>query len=114
VASVQVRQWFDWGVAASNQAVGIAGTHFFAGLSLERPAVFEPEWCHVLETGIPAATASSSGLIEFRSWSGRERRLRRLAQPQDVLSGSTLEAQGQSLGLWVQETLDAVIAFGPP
>jgi hypothetical protein len=105
--------WFDWGIRTANTATEMPGVHLFAGMSIQRPSAFDPEMRHALEQGIPRSELVPGEPIWFRYWSGRDRRLRRLAQPQDVLVGMTLEAQGESLGRWVVETFRALRAYGP-
>jgi hypothetical protein len=102
--------WFDWGIRTRNDAVDMPAVHLYAGLSVEHSSAFDPELRHRLEHGIPGVDGAPGETIAFRYWTGRRRRLGRLAQPQDVLVGATLEAQGESLGRWVEHTLRALRA----
>jgi hypothetical protein len=53
----------------------------------------------------PEACGTTGEPIVFRSWTRpKERRLRRVFLPQEVVRGSTLEMQGNSVGRWVEET----------
>lgn len=111
--------WFDWGTGSMNREVGMSGVYVYAGLSIDKPGAFDagaaPDWQADLERGVPAPNGAAGEPVVFRSWPGaRARRLRRVALPQDVVRGSTLEAQGDSVGRWVEETYRALLAHGAP
>jgi hypothetical protein len=112
--------WFDWGTSAHNEAAGMPGTFLYAGLSIAKPGFFDarttrPDGQAELEHGVLPPNSTSGESVVFRCWPGqKERRLRRVALPQDVVRGTTLEAQGDSVGRWVEETYRTLIAHGAP
>jgi len=110
--------WFDWGTQRSNAAAGMTSPFMYAGLSIEKPASFEtagPDWQSGLERGVRADDVGRGETIAFRAWTTRhEHRLRRVARPQDVLRGATLEEQGDNLARWVEQTFRALMRYGPP
>lgn len=111
--------WFEWGTQVSNSEAGVQGMFFFAGLSIDKDQHFDrgaarSDWREQLERGIVDAHNESDERIVFRHWVGRHGRLFRVALPQDVLRGTTTEAQGESLGRWVEQTYRALIGYGPP
>jgi hypothetical protein len=106
--------WFDWKVAESRGDPAPDGAVFFmAGLSKHRGREFADAtgaWQQTLETGL----CHGSSVLRFERWLGRVERLQRIASPQDVLHGRTLEEQGESIGRWVVETFRALEKHGPP
>lgn len=100
--------WFDWNVQPSNRGIGMPYPHFAAGLSTKGSDFGPADW----RRGLAERYADSD--IAFVRWPGTDERLKRVAYPQDVLRGISLEEQGRSLSRWVKETYDALLRYGPP
>ncbi|MGI8757285.1 MAG: hypothetical protein ACR2MB_15800 [Acidimicrobiales bacterium] len=83
---------------------------FMAGLSTPKSPVLDATWCEGAQgqrrDGLP---------VRFEQWTGNEyERFHRVGRPHDVLRGTTLEEQGQSLGRWVNAAFEVSKAQGPP
>lgn len=83
---------------------------FMAGISATNPSLLDATWQEAAQgrlcEGVP---------IRFEQWTGPTyERFHRLGRPQDVLRGTTLDEQGQSLGHWVNATFDLLKSQGPP
>jgi hypothetical protein len=104
--------WFAWGIHRPNPDVELRTVYVYAGLDVERQGSFAPDWVDGLNRGATNSGEPCREAMTFRSWSGTNRHLHRLALPQDVLSGATLEAQGDSLGRWVLQTYRALREYG--
>ena len=109
--------WFEWGTQGSNREAGVQGMFFYAGVSIDKDQVFDQgatrvDWRAQLEQGVPDPDDGTNERVIFRYWMGTAGRLWRVALPQNVLHGTTIEAQGESLGRWVEQTYRALIAFG--
>jgi hypothetical protein len=102
--------WFDWVLRESD--VGIEGSRggvpvFTAGLSaqLADPIV-------TVETSAWATKLGDS--LSFIEFDDHHHRFDRIAYPEEVLVGRTLQDQGVALGRWVVEAYTALYEAGPP
>jgi len=103
--------WFVWGIHEPNLGLDLRSPYVFAGLDVERPGLFAAEWVDDLNRG--AGDRLGAEPVTFHPWSGTNRHLHRVGLPQDVLSGATLEGQGESLGRWVLQAYRALRDHGP-
>lgn len=100
--------WWEWSLR--EDALGIEDSRgrvpvFAVGFTSEEPIVTSQTavWARQL--------IESHGFIEFEDGYYR---FDRIAYPEEVLIGRTLDEQGKSLGRWVVEGYQALYAAGPP
>lgn len=106
-------RYLDWNCTVAHAALpGIpAGRVYFnVGLSSPKGLPPEAEW----RTKVNEALEDTAELSRFQQWTDDYERYHRVALPQDVLRGTSLEEQGSSLGRWISETFTYLIAQGPP
>lgn len=106
-------RFLDWNCTVAHAAVPEVATgriYFNAGLSSPKGAPPDGAWRTRVEEAMGVVAVSS----HFQQWTGAYERCHRVALPQDVLTGTSLEAQGQSLGRWVSDAFAHLLAQGPP
>lgn len=102
--------WWDWVVRESDISIPSSrgGVPVFA-------AGLTSELTHPIVT--PKATAWAAKLADehgFLAFSDSYDRVNRVAYPEEVLVGRSLQQQAESLGAWVVETFRGLQAAGPP
>ena len=75
---------------------------FIAGIRKDQEGIDDAAW---------ATKLRDAG---FEIWPRWGQQVRRVAYPEEVLIGRTLDAQGQSLGRWIVESFRRVASIGPP
>jgi hypothetical protein len=100
--------WWDWNLREDDLGIedSRGGVPAFAvGLTSEEPIVTP-------QTAVWAKKLIDSD--DFTEFEDNYYRFDRIAYPEEVLIGRTLEQQGKSLGRWVVEGYRALYAAGPP
>jgi hypothetical protein len=93
----------DWEMEDSRGGVPV----FVAGVTTELG--------HPIVT--PQAASWAAKLTDSHGFAEVEdecQRFERIAYPEEILIGRTLQQQGESLGRWIVETYEALYAAGPP